>query len=86
MDVNKKKTKKERLESAKKKLVLPKPGELVKTSTALCSCCVFSSQTGGGSTIVCDYYLTTGIMRGCKYGECNKFERRTTKKVHKQPF
>ena len=68
----------------KKKLKFPKKGELIATSKLLCGHCKYSVTIGGGPTnTICDYYLMTKNMRGCKCGECDKFEKLEGRKQHK---
>lgn len=74
-----KNTARTKLATERKKIKFPKPGELVLTSPALCSYCNYSSVIGGNSFYLCDYYLITKKMRGCKYGTCDKFEKRINK-------
>lgn len=78
-------TGKSRLANALKKVKFPKPGEMVSTTTALCSCCEYGKTIGGNALCICDYYLMTGKMRGCKVGECDKFQKLLAKKKPKLP-
>lgn len=64
-----------KLDAKREKVVFPKTGELVETSEELCSFCKYFSSMSGGTFPVCDYYLVTGKMRGCKQGTCDKFEK-----------
>lgn len=62
------------LEERRKKVKIPKSGELVKTSDELCSYCKYSAYMMGCSLRVCEYVIRKHEPRGCKIGECNKFE------------
>lgn len=53
-------------------------GEMIKTSSKVCRSCVYGCRTANIYT--CDYLLMTNKRRGCKYGECDKYERRTKKR------
>lgn len=66
-----------KLSRERKRVKFPKSGELVTTSDALCSYCRYGLSMRGGGLRVCDYYLMTKKLRGCKCGECDKFERKT---------
>lgn len=79
-------TGKSKLTNTLKTYKFPLLGELVKTCTELCSCCNYGTRMGGDSLIVCDYYLMTKKLRGCKSGECDKFEKITLKRPSKKLF
>lgn len=74
---------KKKTEEARKTVKLPKPGALFKTSVDICANCKHGSSMSGGSYFTCDYYLNTGKMRGCRQGECDKFDKLLTKKPRK---
>jgi hypothetical protein len=76
-------SKKERMEREIKKIELPKPGEMVDTTQALCSICRYHTSVGGNAYYFCDYFLMTNKMRDCKCGKCDKFEKGASKKDHK---
>lgn len=59
-----------------KNTVIPKPGEMVATTNHLCKKCEYGCSMGGGVYQICDYYVTTGKLRGCKSGFCDKFKVR----------
>lgn len=48
-------------------------GQILKTNIHLCRKCKYS-YGGKGGTLICCYYLRTFKRRGCKVGECDKFE------------
>ena len=50
-----------------------------KTSDRLCKSCIYSKNMQAGTLIVCDYFLMTNKMRGCKVGECDKYEKGKTR-------
>jgi hypothetical protein len=77
-------TDKQKLMEECKKIKIPEPGELVKTSNALCYLCKYNAILSG-TYVICDYFLITHNIRGCKCGECNKFEMLTRKKKPKIP-
>ena len=54
--------------------------EMKKTSNNLCKGCIYSSTNSATSTVICNYILITGRRRGCKLGECDKYEKGNRKK------
>ena len=54
-------------------------GRIRKTSKELCLKCKHHSG-GMGKCLICNYYINTGKRRGCKIGECDKFEKGREKK------
>ena len=75
----------ERLVEIRKDVKLPIPSGLIKTSEGICSYCGYAAAMRGGTLFLCDYYLTTGQMRGCKSGECDKFTMKVDDKKKKLP-
>lgn len=59
--------------------VRPYAGRMIKTSKELCESCIYS-VTFGANYSVCDYLEKTGKSRGCKAGECDKYEKRKGKR------
>lgn len=49
--------------------------EMKKTSMRLCKSCIYSRTTSATKNMSCDYLLITGNRRGCKVGECDKYEK-----------
>ena len=51
-------------------------GKMIKVDPSVCVKCKY--HTGGvndnRSYVCCYYYVLTGKRRGCKVGECDKFE------------
>lgn len=64
--------------TVEKSIKLPEPGELFETTDEICSHCGYH-QTLSNTLLICDYYLMTHKMRGCKSGTCNKFEKTAMK-------
>ena len=55
--------------------------EMQKVNTEICRTCIYSSTLTSGSHVACNYFLDTGKRRGCKVGECDKYEKgRRTKR------
>ena len=48
---------------------------MIKTSPELCSTCKYSWTTSTENYIVCQYILIKHERRGCKLGECDKYEK-----------
>ena len=61
-------------------------GEMQKTSIRLCKTCVYSRTVCATMNMSCDYFLITGHRRGCKVGECDKYEKSETKRIPKKCF
>lgn len=55
-------------------LVIPKPGELVRTNHTLCSNCVYGTAPNCVYGVICEYSLITHRLRGCRCGWCNNFK------------
>lgn len=49
-------------------------GQMRKTSQKLCRTCRYSISTGGG--LVCGHLAKARRSRGCRVGECDKYEKR----------
>jgi len=54
--------------------------ETKKTSLHFCKSCIYSTTMSATSTTICDYFMLTGNRRGCKVGECDKYEKGKRKK------
>lgn len=55
--------------------------EMQKVNREICRSCIYSSTLTSNSHIACNYLLDTGKRRGCKVGECDKYEKgRRTKR------
>ena len=50
-------------------------GEMIKTNKDICKSCKYSCAINAGTMVVCDFFLVTGSRRGCKVGECDKYEK-----------
>lgn len=52
-----------------KELIIPKPGQMVKTCHELCRLCAYGCSMGNTISVTCDYLLLTGKLRiGCREG------------------
>jgi len=54
--------------------------EMKKTSLKLCKSCIYSRTTTATANMACEYLLLTGKRRGCKVGECDKYEKGSNKR------
>lgn len=54
-----------------------------KTSVQLCKTCVYSRTSSASIIMTCDYLLITGKRRGCRLGECYKYEKSEIKRLPK---
>ena len=55
--------------------------EMKKTTDKLCRSCIYSCASSASATVSCNYLLITGKRRGCKIGECDKYEKGKRKKT-----